>query len=67
MADEEDRNYRAGCVIHCTDDESPLTKLKDRQSRETLLKAAKVRRHAASLQLAYETPDSLLPLINYYR
>ena len=61
MADEEDGNHLSGCIIHYTDDQSPLTKLRDGQSWETLLKAAKVRGHAAILQLADETPDDSFP------
>ena len=67
MADEEDGNHLSRCIIHCTDDQSPLTKLRDGQSWETLLKAAKVRGHAAILQLADETPDGSFPSITYHR
>ena len=67
ILDEEDENHHSGCIIHCTDDQSPLTKLRGWQSWETLLKAAKVRGHAAILRLADEIPDGSFPSITYHR
>ena len=57
------------CIIHCCDDKSDnLTSLKDYESWQSLLKAAKVRNHKAILDVARNTNEGEIPAnVTYHR
>ena len=55
------------CIIHCTDDSSPLVKIQSFSSWQTLLQAARVRQHRPLLDLSETLEQNQAPDIHYHR
>ena len=55
------------CIIHCSNDSTPLIAPRDLSSWETLRTAATIRKHLGLLQIDDETAEGHIPDIRYHR
>ena len=65
MEGEKDSNET--CMIHCTDDSTPLVSIQSLQSWETILNAAQIRKDMRVLKVAKQLDDNVFPKIKYHR
>ena len=55
------------CIIHCTNDNEKLVSPQSVESWNTLVRAARIRKHSPILQLAEETAEGDIPQVYYHR
>ena len=55
------------CIIHCTNDNEKLVSPQSVESWNTLVRAARIRKHSPILQLAEETAEGDIPEVYYHR
>ncbi len=55
------------CIIHCTNDNGKLVSPQSVESWNTLVRAARIRKHGPILQLAEETAEGDIPEVYYHR
>ena len=64
MEEEQDSET---CIIHCTDDSTPLVSIKDLQSWETIVNAGRIWKDLQILKIADQVGDNVLSNIKYHR
>ena len=60
MEEEQDSET---CIIHCTNDSTPLASIKDLQSLETIVNAGRLWKDLQILKIADQVEDNVLPNI----